>query len=227
MTVLNLRADAEQAMDVMAGGGIAILPNDVGYSLIAAHRPALRRIFETKKRAPSKLNAMLGDDALHCELHVVSARGRAIVQAITQDYDLPLGLIAPCRTDHPLLRALDADTFERSTKGDTLLMLLNAGPFHREITRLSRERQTLLFGSSANLSMHGTKFRVEDMEPEITAIADLVVDYGLMKYHTWKASSTLLNCETLEVVRHGSCFENIADIVQRHFGVALAPRPVH
>ena len=107
MTVLNLRADAEQAMDVMAGGGIAILPNDVGYSLIAAHRPALRRIFETKKRAPSKLNAMLGDDALHRELHVVSARGRAIVQAITQDYDLPLGLIAPCRTDHPLLRALD------------------------------------------------------------------------------------------------------------------------
>ncbi|MCB2040616.1 MAG: hypothetical protein KDH48_07395, partial [Rhodoferax sp.] len=77
MTVLNLRADAEQAMDVMAGGGIAILPNDVGYSLIAAHRPALRRIFETKKRAPSKLNAMLGDDALHRELHVVSARGRA------------------------------------------------------------------------------------------------------------------------------------------------------
>lgn len=227
MTVLNLRADAEQAMDVMAGGGIAILPNDVGYSLIAAHRPALRRIFETKKRAPSKLNAMLGDDALHRELHVVSARGRAIVQAITQDYDLPLGLIAPCRTDHPLLSALDADTFERSTKGDTLLMLLNAGPFHREITRLSLERQTLLFGSSANLSMHGTKFRVEDMEPEITAIADLVVDYGLMKYHTWKASSTLLNCETLEVVRHGSCFENIADIVQRHFGVTLTPRPVH
>ncbi len=227
MAVLNLRADAEKAMDVMAGGGIAILPNDVGYSLIAAHRPALRRIFDTKKRAPSKLNAMLGDDALHRELHVVSERGRAIVQAITQDYDLPLGLIAPCRTDHPLLCALDADTFERSTKGNTLLMLLNAGPFHREITRLSRERQTLLFGSSANLSMHGTKFRVEDMEPEITAIADLVVDYGLMKYHNWQASSTLLNCETLEVVRHGSCFENIADIVQRHFGVALAPRLQH
>jgi tRNA A37 threonylcarbamoyladenosine synthetase subunit TsaC/SUA5/YrdC len=226
MAVLHLRADAEKAMDVMAGGGICILPNDVGYSLIAAHRPALRRIFDTKKRAPSKLNAMLGDDALHRELHVVSARGRAIVQAITQDYDLPLGLIAPCRTDHPLLRALDADTFERSTKGDTLLMLLNAGPFHREITRLSRERETLLFGSSANLSMHGTKFRVEDMEPEITAIADLVVDYGLMKYHTWKVSSTLLNCETLEVVRHGSCFENIADIVQRHFGFTLAPRPL-
>lgn len=227
MSVLNLQADAENAMNVMCNGGITILPNDVGYSLIAAHRTALRRIFDTKQRAPSKLNAMLGNHDLHRELHVVSSRGRAIVEAITQDYDLPLGLIAPCRSDHPLLRSLDADSYERSTKGDTLLMLLNAGPFHRAITGLSVQRRTLLFGSSANLSMHGTKFRVEDMEPEITAIADLIVDYGLMKYHHWQASSTLLNCETLEVARHGACFENIADILQRHFGVRLEPRPVH
>lgn len=226
MPLLDLRADAARAMDVMQNAGIAILPNDVGYSLIAARRDALHKIFDTKKRAPSKLNAMLGNDALQRELHVVSARGRAIVEAITQDYDLPLGLIAPCRADHPLLRGLDADTYERSTKGNTLLMLLNAGPFHREITRLSLERETLLFGSSANLSMHGTKFRVEDMEPEITAIADVIVDYGLQKYHLWKASSTLLNCETLEVVRYGSCFENIADILKRHFRVELSPRPL-
>jgi tRNA A37 threonylcarbamoyladenosine synthetase subunit TsaC/SUA5/YrdC len=105
-------------------------------------------------------------------------------------------------------------------------MLLNAGPFHREITRLSAARQTLLFGSSANLSMHGTKFRVEDMEPEITDIADLVIDYGLMKYHPWQSSSTLLHCETLEVVRYGSCFENIADILKRHFDITLPPRPL-
>jgi tRNA A37 threonylcarbamoyladenosine synthetase subunit TsaC/SUA5/YrdC len=220
MPVLNLGADARRAMDVMQNAGIAILPNDVGYSLIAARGSALRRIFDTKKRAPSKLNAMLGDD----ELHRVSPRGRAIVEAITLDYDLPLGLIAACRPDHPLLGTLDADTFERSTKDETLLMLLNAGSFHREITRLSLERQTPLFGSSANLSMHGTKFRVEDMEPEITAIADVVVEYGLMKYHLWQSSSTLLNCETLEVVRYGSCYENIADILQRHFRIELPPR---
>ncbi len=225
MPLLDLKADAARAMDVMQNDGIAILPNDVGYSLIAARRPALKKIFDTKKRAPAKLNAMLGNDALHRELHVVSARGKAVVEAITQDYDLPLGLIAPCRADHPLLRTLDADTYERSTKDNTLLMLLNAGPFHREITRLSVARQTLLFGSSANLSMHGTKFRVEDMEPEITAIADVVIDYGLMKYHLWQASSTLLNCETMQVLRHGSCFENIADILKRHFGIELPARP--
>ena len=225
MGVIDPVADAARAMDAMAAGGIAILPNDVGYSLIAARAAALHRIFATKRRAPTKLNAMLGNRQLHEALHQVSTRGREIVEAITVDYDLPLGLIAPCRRDHPLLAALDPDIYERSTRDGTLLMLLNAGPFHREITRLSWERGQLLFGSSANLSMHGTKFRVEDMEPEILAIADVVVDYGLMKYHRWQASSTLLHCETLEVVRYGSCFENIADILQRHFRVTLPPPP--
>jgi len=225
MAVIDPVSDARQAFDVMKGGGIAILPNDVGYSLIAARAAALRRIFDTKRRAPSKLNAMLGNRDLHRELHVVSERGRAIVDAITQDYDLPLGLVAPCRSDHPLLRRLDPDTYQRSTKDDTLLMLLNAGPFHREVTKLSLAEETLLFGSSANLSMHGTKFRVEDMEPEITAIADITIDYGLMKYHPWRASSTLLDCETLQVVRFGSCYENIRDILKRHFRVDLPDPP--
>lgn len=224
MATLDFAGDATRAMDVMQRGGIAILPNDVGYSLIAATAPALNTIFKTKRRKPEKLNAMLGNDDLHREIHVVSRRGRDIVTAITQDYNLPLGLIAPCRSDHPLLKRLDDDTYRRSTKDDTLLMLMNAGPLHAQITRLSLERETLLFGSSANLSMHGTKFRVEDMEPEITGIADIIIDHGLMKYHLWRASSTLLNCETLEVVRFGSCYENIADILQRHFGVAL-PQP--
>jgi len=60
-------------------------------------------------------------------------------------------------------------------------MLLNAGPLHRAITALSYESGTLLFGSSANLTLHGTKFRVEDIEPEIMDIADVVIDHGLMK----------------------------------------------
>lgn len=225
VSTLDFANEAKRAMDVMQRGGISILPNDVGNSLIAATAPALNKIFETKRRKPEKLNAMLGNDDLHRQIHVVSRRGRDIVTAITQDYNLPLGLIAPCRSDHPLLKRLDADTYRRSTKDGTLLMLVNAGRLHARITRQSLERETLLFGSSANLSMQGTKFRVEDIEPEITGIAGIIIDHGLMKYHLWQASSTLLNCETLEVVRLGSCYENIADVVQRQIRVALPPLP--
>ena len=103
-------------------------------------------------------------------------------------------------------------------------MLVNAGNFHAEITRLSLQDGHLLFGSSANISLSGTKFRAGDIEPEIRAIADLIIDYGLMKYHPYRASSTLLDVETCTVHRVGVCYENIVDIMQRHFNTALPPR---
>ncbi|MBM3522790.1 MAG: Sua5/YciO/YrdC/YwlC family protein [Alphaproteobacteria bacterium] len=223
--VLDVEADARRAFDVLKRGGIAILPNDVGYSLIGGSAAALKRIFETKGRAPTKLNAMLGNDAIHREVHVVDARQRDIVRAITTDHGLPLGLIAPARQDHPLLRSLERDAWEASSKAGTVCMLLNAGPFHEAICRLSFAETHPLFGSSANRTMTGTKFRVEDMEPEIRAIADVIIDYGLRKYHLYKASSTLLDIAAMKVVRFGSCYELIADILKRQFAIELPPKP--
>jgi tRNA A37 threonylcarbamoyladenosine synthetase subunit TsaC/SUA5/YrdC len=223
MSMLAIEQDARRAFDVLKGGGIAILPNDVGYSLIGGSTDSLKRIFETKGRAPTKLNAMLGNDDIHREVHAVSPRQRDIVKAITIDYDLPLGLIAPARAEHPLLRGLDRDAWERSSRDGTICMLLNAGRFHEAICRLSLAETHPLFGSSANRTMTGTKFRVEDIEPEIKAIADVVIDYGLRKYHLYRASSTLLDITTMGVVRHGSCFELIADLLRRHFAIELPP----
>ena len=225
MSLFDVAGDARRAFDALKGGGIAIVPNTIGYSILGGSGAALRKIFETKKRAASKLNAMVANAEIHREVHVCSPRGRDIVRAITEDYDLPLGCIAPCRVDHPLLRKLDTETLEGSTKGGTVVMLLNAGPLHAALTRLSHVEVHPLFGSSANMTLSGTKFRVEDIEPEITAIADVVIDHGLQRFHRYAASSTLLDVETLSVVRFGSCYEDIAYILKRHFGVELPPRP--
>jgi tRNA A37 threonylcarbamoyladenosine synthetase subunit TsaC/SUA5/YrdC len=223
LSLFDVEADARKAFDALKTGGIAVVPNDVGYSILGGSGPALQRIFQAKGRAASKLNAMVGNVDIHRELHICSERGRDIVAAITGDYDLPLGCIAPCRIDHPLLRMLAADTLAASTRDNTLVILLNAGRFHAAITRLSFNEGRPLFGSSANRSLSGTKFAVEAIEPEIKAIADVIVDHGLQKFHTYAASSTLLNVETLEVVRVGSCYENICYVIGRHFGVTLPP----
>ena len=120
---------------------------------------------------------------------------------------------------------MEPEALAASTSAGTVLMLLNAGPFHAAITRLSREALHPPFGSSANLSLSGTKFRVEDIEPEMIAIADIVIDRGLRLYRLYRASSTLLDLETFEVVRHGGCFELIADALQHRFGITLPPPP--
>jgi tRNA A37 threonylcarbamoyladenosine synthetase subunit TsaC/SUA5/YrdC len=223
VTTPGIAADAQRAFSVLEAGGIAILPMDVGYSLIGGSTPALARIFATKQRASAKLNAMLGHQAISRELHLLSPVQRDMVDAITIDHDLPLGLIAPARMDHPLLRKMDAEGRARSTREGTVCMLLNAGPFHEAICHLSLEHAHPLFGSSANRSLQGTKFRVEDIEPDVRAIADIVVDYGLRKYHLYKASSTLLDIRSMAVIRVGSCYELIADVLRRRFAVDLPP----
>ncbi len=221
----TLTDDAARAFEVLQAGGIAILPMSVGYSLIGGSAKALKTIFDAKGRTDSKLNAMLGDMTLHRELHDIDDRGREIARVLVEDYDLPLGAIAPANMDHPILQNMEADALTGSSKDGSVLMLLNAGPFHRQICRLSREALHPLFGSSANLSLSGTKFRIEDIEPELLDIADIVIDHGLRPYHLYRASSTLLNLETMDVVRYGACFELIADVLARHFNIKLSSPP--
>jgi tRNA A37 threonylcarbamoyladenosine synthetase subunit TsaC/SUA5/YrdC len=104
-------------------------------------------------------------------------------------------------------------------------MLLNGGPIHTEIGRLSREALHPVFGSSANLSGTGTKFRLEDVQPELRAIADIELNYGLRRYHSYRRSSTIINFTDMSVLRIGSCYELIADVLKRHFNVDLPADP--
>jgi len=45
MNFRDIAGDAQRAFKVLREGGIAILPMDVGYSLIGGSGPALRKIF--------------------------------------------------------------------------------------------------------------------------------------------------------------------------------------
>lgn len=223
MTVLDIAADARRTFATLKAGGIAIFPVDVGYTIAGGSQASLKRIFDTKGRAATKLNAMVGDMAIHRSLHVLDTRAREMVAAITEEYDLPLGVIAPFTPDHPLMRRLDPASLAGSSRDGTIAMLVNAGPLHAELCRLSREEGFPIFGSSANLTNTGTKFRVEDIPQELKSIAGSIVDYGLRKYHRYQRSATLINFQTMDVVRVGSCYELIADVLRRHFRVELPP----
>lgn len=226
MPVLNPKADADRVFTALERGGIAILPLDVAYAIFGGTGAAIRRIFEAKGRSFTKPNGMLADFQLFTELHLVGERERAIVHAVTEEYGLPLSIVAPFRQDHPIFSSVDAFAMERSTKIGTLDLLLNAGPLHRELARISRERGRPVLGSSANRSLTGSKFRLEEVEAEVRAVADIEIDYGLCRYANPQAvSSTILDLKTFEVHRYGVCFDQIADVLKRHFDIALASAP--
>jgi tRNA A37 threonylcarbamoyladenosine synthetase subunit TsaC/SUA5/YrdC len=225
MERLDIPGDARRVVAAVRAGGVAIIPMDVGYAGIGGCQDALMRFFRAKGRGAHKRNAMLGNLDLHDELHLLGPRGRQMVRALVEDHDLPVAVVAGFREAHPLLRALGEEALAASTDGGTLAMLLNAGNFLREVTRQATEAGQPLFGSSANLTGTGTRFRAEDIQPEIRAVAEVVVDYGLQKFHRYRRSSTMIDFRTMEVVRIGSCYEVIAEVLRRHFGVELPPDP--
>lgn len=223
MNPFDYEADAARAIDALMSGGIAIIPTTVGYVILGATTEAINRIIEVKRRAPSKLNAMIGCQELHDELHDLGETARRAVAMITGAYDLPVGAVAPAHLDHAMLSGLEAGVLARTTHDGSVAMLMNAGPLMETMARMSHARAAPVIGSSANLTLHGTKFRVEDIEPEVLAAADLVIDYGLMRWSNYGKSSTMINFEDFSVVRHGSCFDLIANVLRRHFDIDLPP----
>ena len=222
---LDIPGDARRAIDIIKKGGIALVPNDTGYALCGASMDPLKKIYDTKRRGSHKRNAMAGDLETQRDLMTLGRREQSMVEALVVDHDLPIGVIGTFRADHPLLRKLDDDAVKASTAVGTIGMLLNAGPFHKELTRLSREEVVPLFGSSANLTGTGTKFRVEDVQPELRKIADITIDYGLRRYHLYRRAGTLINFSTMEVIRIGACYELIAGVLKRWFDVDLPEDP--
>jgi tRNA A37 threonylcarbamoyladenosine synthetase subunit TsaC/SUA5/YrdC len=223
MRIFDYEGDARRAMDVVLDGGVAIIPTTVGYVILGATTDAINRTIAVKQRGPSKLNAVIGCAAMHAALHKLDGRNRAIVRTIIQGYDLPMGTVAPADLNHPMLKGLDPDVLQRTTLGGTLAMLLNAGPLLDEMAQLSFEANRLVVGSSANLSLQGTKFRASDIEQEVLDAADLVIDYGLMRWANYKKSSTMINVHDFTVVRHGSCFDLISEVLKRHYDITLPP----
>ena len=110
---------------------------------------------------------------------------------------------------------------QSSSKEGTLDMLLNAGAMHDEIAAQAWSRQQPVFGSSANTSLTGSKYRFEDIDAEVREAADIYFDYGLCRYaNDAGRSSTIVDFTTFAVVREGVIFDAVKAAFSRH-GVEL------
>lgn len=222
---INPQQDARRVFEVLKNGGIAIIPANVGYGIIATDKDALRRIFVAKKRQPHKRHAMMGSFALHQEIHNLPPHAASMVRLLTVDLDLPVGVVAPYRRDHPLVQSLPQDLLAESTVDATLAMLVNGGPLQEELSRLATDAGLCVLGSSANVTGTGSKTVVEDIEPEIRAVADIIIDYGRQKFHHPRPSSTMIDFRGVRPLRYGACYDTIQDAMQRFYGIQWPDDP--
>lgn len=221
-----IREDARTAFRIIKAGGVAILPFDVSYAIFGHSALAVERIYGLKSRPLTKPNGVIGNWDIFQETIISTQRDRDLVSCITRDYDLPLSIVAPFRCDSAWLQTAEFGAIRCSTKGDTMDLLMNAGALQNEMARLSWESSTPLFGSSANKSLSGSKFKLEDIESELKEGCDVVIGYGQSKYaNPYLIGSTIIELPTWRVLRFGGCYERQAEIVSKHFGVELPARP--
>lgn len=218
----RLAADAERVFAALEAGEVAIVPLDVAYAIVGMKTKAIAAIFAAKQRSFEKPSGMFGNLDLSDELHVLSPARREIARVLVERYGLPFSIVAEYRRDHPLLRQVEPFVLENSTKNATLDILMNAGAFHNEIARVSAERGRPVFGSSANRSLTGSKYRLSDIDPAVRAAAAIAIDHGTSKYANPEGrSSTIIDFRNFAVVRQGVCFEQIRTVFERDFGIAL------
>jgi tRNA A37 threonylcarbamoyladenosine synthetase subunit TsaC/SUA5/YrdC len=218
----QLERDVAALLDTLEAGGVGIAPLDVAYAILATTPAGLERIFAAKQRSWDKPSGLFADWRTSRELHLMDAARHDMVRSLVEEERVPFSVVAPFRTDHKLVAAADPFVIRRSTKAGTMDMLLNAGPFHDALAAASRARGMLVFGSSANRSLSGSKYRYEDIDEAVRAAADIHVDYGVSRYANPDGlSSTIIDFRDFTVVRAGVCFERLRDAFKTRFGVAL------
>jgi tRNA A37 threonylcarbamoyladenosine synthetase subunit TsaC/SUA5/YrdC len=218
----KLRADIDALFAALEAGGIGIVPLDVAYAVVATTAAGIRRIFEVKRRSYDKPSGMFGNGQLSREIHRMEDRRHAMVRELIEEERLPFSVVAPFRAEHQLLAAADPFVIEHSSKAGTLDMLLNAGQFHDAIAEASIAKGRAVFGSSANLSLTGSKYRLADIDEPVRAAATIHFDYGQSKFANADGlASTIIDFRDFTVVRVGHCFERLKHAFADRFGVVL------
>ena len=214
--------DAVRVFRTIQNGGVAIFPVSVGYAIVGHAEEAIQRCYTAKQRSFDKPCGNFGDWELFNEMLVCSDKARELVRVMIQDNDLPFSVVAPFREDHPVVQSMPPFTLKNATKAGTMDLLMNAGPLHNEIARLARENQFNVSGSSANVSLTGSKFRLEDVQDQVRSIADIQIDYGLVPYHNPEGlGSTIVDLTNFRTIRVGCVYDHIADIALERCDIDL------
>lgn len=220
-SVPNVAQDAKQALQTLKSGGVVVVPMDVGYTLLASTSAGISKIFTAKGRREGHNIGIIGTYKQHREIHALPEAKFEFTRVMTEVMGMVAGLIAKFdpNDSHSRLAKLDKATLSQVTKDDTVSIAVAEGPFVRELGRLcdAETDGMLIFGTSANATGQGQHFRVEDIEASVLEHVDLVVDYGLQKWHRYGYGGINFDVENMRTLRAGAGYEVFEDRAKRWF----------
>lgn len=195
--------DALRAYEVLAAGGVVLLPTDVGFGLVACSEAAILRIYELKGRPRTKpcvtvANAAILDDVAP----IADARTRAWVMETSAT--LPLALVNDASPSSTLLGRLSPVALEQATTHRSIATFLNAGALVTRIAELAFADGRMVLGSSANAAFTGNNYALQEVPPSMRDGVDLVIEGPRAPYaNAGRLATTILDLRTGGFIREG------------------------
>lgn len=188
-------ADADRVYKVLRADGVALVPLDVGYGLLAITELALRRVRDLAGRPRSRVmiiaDAAIFDDVvqpLHPEVRRWLAQTTQITPlVVTTAFDPGSRLLA---TQTPALRA-------QTTADASIATLHNPGALVAAIATRAHADARLVYTVPATTPGRGQRYTVAEVPQLMRLGVDVIVDRGRTRYtDDARCGATVLDLET-------------------------------
>ena len=216
--------DANKIFETLKNGGVSINPILSGYAIMGASDESITKIYTAKQRPLDKPSGIVSNFRTHNEIHMINSEHKQIIKDFSENYEFPLAVLAPFDNSHPLFQNLTPFMRSIGTKNSTVNFLINSGPLRSHIANLSMDNEFPMIASSANVSGSGVKYKVEDIEPELLSVADVVIDYGEVPYQKFDSSgfplsSTIIDFQSMKVMRQGVFFDELVAVFSEQYNL--------
>jgi tRNA A37 threonylcarbamoyladenosine synthetase subunit TsaC/SUA5/YrdC len=199
----SIAADAAKVYQVIRAGGVAVIPTDVSYGMIATSDTGVRRIYELKGRPLSKACITVTTEAIYDDVALpLDAATRAWLDDIR--VRTPIAIVSPLDPSSRLLANLGDYSRSQATQNGTVATFFSAGALVERVAELAFADDTLVIGSSANTSGTGNNCSFAEIPASIRDGVDIALDRGHVRYaNTERLSTTILDVTTGVFVRQG------------------------
>ena len=205
----DIVADSRRVYSLLLDGGVALLPTNIGYGLVAMKPRAVQRIYELEGRPASKPCVTVATWPIFDDVSLPLAPPLRAWVAHTL-LESPLAIVTRLNPDSRLLRSFDPDVLAQSTQDGTIATFHGAGDLIRAIALLAYDDGKLIVGSSANTSGTGNNYAFDDVPESIKSNVDLTLDHGMARFaNPERLATTLLDLTRNRFQRRGIDFEKI------------------
>jgi len=189
----STHADAHHVYRVLCDGGVALIPLDVGYTLLARHEVAIRRIAQLPQGRAATFLTVVDDtifDELVAPIEPPTRRWIEETTAIT-----PLAIVARLDPYARLLAGQGPYARAQIAQQGTITTLHGAGALGQAIAARAQADGALIIAVPAAVGGAGASFALAEVPAVMRAEADVILDRG----RSWYANALGLGVTVLDL----------------------------